>query len=1014
MNFQDIILKLHEYWADQGCIIQQPYDVEVGAGTFNPATFLRVLGPEPWRVAYVEPSRRPTDGRYGENPWRMGHYYQYQVILKPVPTDIQDIYLKSLEKLGIDLLKHDVRFVEDDWESPTLGASGLGWEVWLDSSEITQYTYFQQMGSLDLDPISVEITYGLERIAVNSQDVDSIFNIEWLNGISYGHIHHQSEVEFSKYYLDTANIDMLFNLFDVYEHEAYACLSKGLVLPVVDYVLKCSHTFNILDARGSISVTERASYIARVRNMARRCAQGYCKQREEMGYPLLNKVQETNLNIPNISYAKPKAQKLNFLLEIGTEEIPASYIEPALDQLKNLLAKLFDENRIEYGEINVIGTPRRLILSAENVSTQQPDRTVEVIGPPKKTAYDESGKLTKSAEGFARKYGVSTDEIKIKNTDRGEYISLSYQEKGSLTIEILSENLPKLISSIAFPKSMHFSSFEDSKLQFARPIRWILALFGNEIVKFKLGRIESDRFTFGHRFLSKEPIEIKSPLISDIKATLRQHGVIADHNERRELIKKQITKILESEGSPIYIDEELLNTVTFLVEMPKPVVGEFNSSYLSLPVEVLETAMKKHQKYFSIHEAVGLDNNNIKLLPKFITITNGVGEDDVIRHGNERVLGARLADAEFFFIEDQKTKLSDKVDRLKNVVFQEELGSLYDKSCRLKKIADFLCHEINTEQSVCENAIRAAELCKVDLITQMVMEFPTLQGIMGGYYASNSGENEEVSIAIRSHYYPVSVNSPLPENLVGCIVSISDKLDTIIGYFGIGNIPSGSQDPFALRRQATGIIRILLEKGINLSLERTVKHVISLYTNQKANINIEGLADNVLDFLKSRISSILSENGFTYDVIDSVLSIDSIDPLNIMKRANALKEFKNRNDFNRIYPALNRVIRILPDKRLIRGDKKFEVKEKLFQDQVEQNLYSSILSIEKDVMLSAEQGSYDIILNKLSTLCDSIDAFFDKVMVMAEQDDLRNNRLSLLYRLANMLFLVADFSKLIV
>lgn len=1014
MNFQDIILKLHEYWADQGCIIQQPYDVEVGAGTFNPATFLRVLGPEPWRVAYVEPSRRPTDGRYGENPWRMGHYYQYQVILKPVPPDIQDIYLKSLEKLGIDLLKHDVRFVEDDWESPTLGASGLGWEVWLDSSEITQYTYFQQMGSLDLDPISVEITYGLERIAVNSQDVDSIFNIEWLNGISYGHIHHQSEVEFSKYYLDIANIDMLFNLFDVYEHEAYACLSKGLVLPAVDYVLKCSHTFNILDARGSISVTERASYIARVRNMARRCAQGYCKQREEMGYPLLNKVQETNLNIPNISYAKPKAQKLNFLLEIGTEEIPASYIEPALDQLKNSLAKLFDENRIEYGEINVIGTPRRLILSAENVSTQQPDRTVEVIGPPKKTAYDESGKLTKSAEGFARKYGVSTDEIKIKNTDRGEYISLSYQEKGSLTIEILSENLPRLISSIAFPKSMHFSSFEDGKLQFARPIRWILALFGDEIVKFKLGRIESDRYTFGHRFLSKEPIEIKSPLISDIKAILRQHGVIADHNERRELIKKQIIEILKSEGSPIYIDEELLNTVTFLVEMPKPVVGEFNNSYLSLPVEVLETAMKKHQKYFSIHEAVGLDNNNIKLLPKFITITNGVGEDDVIRHGNERVLGARLADAEFFFIEDQKTKLSDKVDRLKNVVFQEELGSLYDKSFRLKKIADFLCHEINTEQSVCENAIRAAELCKVDLITQMVMEFPTLQGIMGGYYASNSGENEEVSIAIRSHYYPVSVNSPLPENLVGCIVSISDKLDTIIGYFGIGNIPSGSQDPFALRRQATGIIRILLEKGINLSLERTVKYVISLYTNQKANINVEGLADNVLDFLRSRISSILSEIGFTYDVIDSVLSIDSMDPLNIMKRANALKEFKNRNDFNRIYPALNRVIRILPDKRLIRGDKKFEVKEKLFQDQVEQNLYSSILSIEKDVMLSAEQGSYDIILNKLSTLCDSIDSFFDKVMVMAEQDDLRNNRLSLLYRLANMLFLVADFSKLIV
>jgi len=286
MNFQEIILRLHDYWAGQGCVIQQPYDIEVGAGTFNPATFLRVLGPEPWRVAYVEPSRRPTDGRYGDNPWRTGHYYQYQVILKPSPPDIQDIYLRSLEHLGIDLGKHDIRFAEDDWESPTLGASGLGWQIWLDGSEITQYTYFQQMGSIDLDPVSIEITYGLERITLDLQNVDNFFDIEWAAGVTYGDVHYQSEVEFSKYYLDEADTAMLFGLFDIYEKEALACLDKGLILPAVDQVLKCSHTFNVLDARGSLSVTERASYIARVRNMARRCAQEYCKQREEMGYPL--------------------------------------------------------------------------------------------------------------------------------------------------------------------------------------------------------------------------------------------------------------------------------------------------------------------------------------------------------------------------------------------------------------------------------------------------------------------------------------------------------------------------------------------------------------------------------------------------------------------------------------------------------------------------------------------------------------------------------------------------------
>ena len=287
MYFQKIMLELHDYWAAQGCIIQQPCDIEVGAGTFNPATFLRVLGPEPWRVAYVEPSRRPTDGRYGDNPSRTGHYYQYQVILKPSPPDIQNIYLRSLEHLGVDLNQHDVRFVEDDWESPTLGASGLGWEVWLDGLEITQYTYFQQMGSIGLDPISIEITYGLERIALDLQDVDSCFDITWTEGITYGDIHHRSEVEFSKYYLEEADTAMLFGLFNTYEKEAIACFDKGLILPAADYILKCSHVFNVLDARKSISVTERVSYIGHVRNLARRCAQGYCEQREEMGYPLL-------------------------------------------------------------------------------------------------------------------------------------------------------------------------------------------------------------------------------------------------------------------------------------------------------------------------------------------------------------------------------------------------------------------------------------------------------------------------------------------------------------------------------------------------------------------------------------------------------------------------------------------------------------------------------------------------------------------------------------------------------
>ena len=289
MYLQDLILKLHAFWTEQGCVIHQPYDIEVGAGTFNPATFFRVLGPEPWKTAYVEPTRRPTDGRYGENPNRLQHYYQYQVILKPSPQDSQDLYLRSLSAINIDFLKHDIRFVEDDWESPTLGAWGLGWEVWLDGMEVTQFTYFQQVGGIELNPVSVELTYGLERIAMYLQEIDNVYDLQWSKGIKYGEIHHQTEVEFSKYNFDLADTKLHFNLFEMYEKEALNLLKRGVVLPAYDYCLKCSHSFNMLDARKALSVTERTVYIARVRNIARKCAEGYLKLRETMEFPLLTK-----------------------------------------------------------------------------------------------------------------------------------------------------------------------------------------------------------------------------------------------------------------------------------------------------------------------------------------------------------------------------------------------------------------------------------------------------------------------------------------------------------------------------------------------------------------------------------------------------------------------------------------------------------------------------------------------------------------------------------------------------
>ena len=392
MTLQEIILALEKFWADHGCVIQQPCDIEVGAGTFNPATFLRCLGPEPWNVAYVEPVRRPTDGRYAENPFRVGAYYQYQVILKPAPENVLPLYLESLYSLGISPRKNDIRFVEDDWESPTLGASGLGWEVWWNGAEVTQFTYFQQMGSIDLDPICAEITYGLERIALYLQDVDDFFDIRWNEHVNYGDVHRQSEVEYSTYNFERADVDMLFEVFSTYEKETHACLDAGLVLPATDHVLKCSHTFNMLDARGVISVTERVSYIERVRRLAQRIARAYCKQREEMEHPLLGKwgtvdavgavSNRTEPAPTTVGAVSNRTETADLLFEIGTEEIPAGYMPPVLEQLREIATESLTNHRIPFGDVQTLGTPRRITLSIKDVRTLQESQETEVVGPP--------------------------------------------------------------------------------------------------------------------------------------------------------------------------------------------------------------------------------------------------------------------------------------------------------------------------------------------------------------------------------------------------------------------------------------------------------------------------------------------------------------------------------------------------------------------------------------------------------------------------------------------------------
>ena len=1008
MTLQEIILALEKFWADQGCIIQQPCDIEVGAGTFNPATFLRCLGPEPWRVAYVEPVRRPTDGRYAENPFRVGAYYQYQVILKPAPENVLPLYLESLYHLGISPRKNDIRFVEDDWESPTLGASGLGWEVWWNGAEVTQFTYFQQMGSIDLEPICAEITYGLERIALYLQDVDDFFDIRWNEHLNYGDVHRQSEVEYSTYNFERADVDMLFELFSTYEKETHACLDAGLVLPATDHVLKCSHTFNMLDARGVISVTERVSYIERVRRLAQRIARAYVQQREEMEHPLLGRFSTaadviTPVTAKGDVVPQPPQETADLLFEIGTEEIPAGYVPPALEQLRKVATESLKNHRIPFGEVEVLGTPRRITLSIKDVKTLQESQETEVVGPPKRIAYDEEGEPTKAAIGFAKTQGVELADLRIVETERGEYVAASKLETGVPTHELLETLLTEWIEALRFPKTMRWETAAGGArafARFARPIRWIVALLGDTVVNCTYGAAPVGRLTYGHRSLHPEPIPLDSADVAAYVEALRAVGVVVCPNERRAAIEKQVRDILAAEGCLPSVDAELLDTVNYLVENPQPITGNFSESHLEIPPEVLITAMKKHQRYFPMWKDETL------LAPKFITISNGTdGNLEGVRHGNERVLHARLNDAEFFYSEDQKTGLADKVERLGAVVFHAKLGTLLEKAERLSALVRFIGQELGVAPVTCDHAARAARLSKADLTTQMVIEFPSLQGITGKYYAQNSGEAEPVATAIAEHYQPLGAETPLPETEVGALVAIADKLDTMVGYFGITERPTGSQDPYSLRRHALGTIRILQDRELPLSLDAVLEKAISLYTVELA----EDTKTSLLNFIRERLRVILQQtHGYAPDVADAVLAVGSLDIVDVVNRARVLAEFRLTPNFEEVYNALNRVLRILP------SDASETVEAALLCDDAEKRLYARITEAAPQLQHSIQERDYAELLTQLAALQPAIDTFFDDVLVMAEEPALRANRLALLNRIGQTIYVIADLTKIVI
>ena len=692
----------------------------------------------------------------------------------------------------------------------------------------------------------------------------------------------------------------------------------------------------------------------------------------------------------------------SLLLEIGSEEIPAGYILPALKALSSNLLKKLTDARIEHGKAEIYGTPRKLAVKIEGVASKQQTVKTEVVGPPVRVAYDENGTPTVAAQKFAEKVGVSVTKLTAKKTERGDYLSAKITEKGRATRTILKDILPDVILATPFPKKMRWA---DLDIEFARPIHTLLALLGKDIIRFELGDIKSGRYTNGHYFMS--PGKIKVNHADDYVELLRDAGVLVDLQERKQALQNDIERVAEELDGRILPDAELLDINTNLVEDPIAVVGQFDEEFLEVPDEVLINAMREHQKYFSV-----VDQNN-KLMPCFISVNNTRARDmALVATGHERVIRARLADAQFFYRGDLEVSNDERVDKLKRVTFQARLGTMYEKIERVGRVAGFIAGTVAGDADLSQHVQRAARLCKADLVSQVVGEFPKLQGVIGRVYATVAGEPPDVASAIEEHYRPVYSGAALPETTTGAVLGIADKIDSICGCFGVGLIPTGAADPYALRRQGIGIVQIMLDKGFSLSLKELIQTSIKLF-GEKSTEDTDALIHEIYTFIQNRISRLLAEEGYSKDVIAAVVAVSVDDVPNVWNRVSALSSLKAQPDYEPLVAGFKRVGNIIKKSGISgEGTELQAVNPDLFEHASETELYSAFSEVEGKVSRAMDGGAFDQALRDIASLRNAVDTFFDGVMVMADNADVRDNRLALLGHIAALFGRFADFSKL--
>jgi glycyl-tRNA synthetase beta chain len=683
-----------------------------------------------------------------------------------------------------------------------------------------------------------------------------------------------------------------------------------------------------------------------------------------------------------------------FYLEIGSEEIPAGYILPAVHAMACQMVRFLDDQRIAHGEPYTTGTPRRLLLLVPEVAPRQESCVTEIIGPSRQVAYDADGQPTKAAIGFAKGQGLAVEDLQIKETPKGEYLCVLREEQGLATKELLEKMLPDFIARIPFPKSMRWGSLPVS---FARPIHTLIALLGGEVLKFTYGDTKSGNLSSGHRFMSPQRLLVRD--FNGHRDNLRKHFVIVDFDERRQCIRDAVQATAEQVHGRILEDEELLDEVTNLVEHPRAILGQFEEKYLKLPPEVPITVMREHQRYFAVVDRDG------RLMPYFVTAANTIPRTrQVVSAGNGRVIRARLEDARFYYEEDQQVPLAKRAESLKDVVFHSKLGTSWEKIERFTALARWLGERLAPQQL--EVLLRAAFLCKADLVSGMVGEFPELQGTMGRDYARQQGEPEAVAQAIYEHYLPKRAGDEIPETMPGALLSIADKLDTIVGCFSVGLLPTGTADPFALRRQTLGIIRIILGKDLHISLSEFIDQALQALAGKMTEPR-DTVKLGVLDFFRNRLHyQMVNQDGFSSDVVEAALDVGIDDLVEAVKRTKAVALFQARPDFDSLAAAFKRVVNI------IKEEEPRALDPALLKTEAERNLYEYLELTEKEVARQSEMSDYDAALSAMAGLKSAIDAFFDSVLVMDPDEEVRHNRLALLTRTRNVFAQVADFRKI--